>query len=224
MGIFRAVVAIVSAAVTATGLTLDIFQIGGFDPKWWTLIAFGVFCGFMIWIVVNFQGEIKKLNSGRPLLTVGDQTQITKLVDDDQARKRHAVFNIAYKNIGQKPAYQLCLRIGFAQYAAVSEFKLLSDRTSVNRQDPNVGEIGESYTFTVGYQEGDSKPTELSKVARILIYCGLSYSDAPVGGHSYCDEWWFSYGFGDTQFGSMNAIKKDELEPYVRLALTNLKK
>jgi Ca2+/Na+ antiporter len=70
MQIFRAVVALVTALVAATGITLDTLQITQINFRWWTLVAFVLACVFVIWIIVDLNNKIRELENKKPSISV----------------------------------------------------------------------------------------------------------------------------------------------------------
>lgn len=59
-----------TAMVTAFGISLDTIQITGISTRWWTLIAFVIFCAFVIWIIWDGYNNKKKLENMRPNILV----------------------------------------------------------------------------------------------------------------------------------------------------------
>lgn len=68
--IFRGVVAMMSAIATGIGITLDTLQITQMNFKWWIIIAFGVSCVFVIWIIADLSSQNKELESRKPTIVV----------------------------------------------------------------------------------------------------------------------------------------------------------
>jgi len=63
-------VAIIAALVAAIGLALDTIQVTGINTKWWTIIAFIVFCAFITWIVIDLRNRNKELENKKPSISV----------------------------------------------------------------------------------------------------------------------------------------------------------
>lgn len=188
-------------------------------PEWnWeyhALLGFIAFVGVMVWIINDKQRKINKFEQRRPELTLGGRTgAIARFIE--QTSEMHIALQLYFKNQGSKAAYQFRLRVGFAPDGAPSQFKPLDERTSANRIDPGSMEYGYTYDLVTKYEEKNGKKV----IARIgtLIHCALNYSDSPSGGKSYDDEWWFSYRTDRQGLGALSSKRKEELEPYVKLA------
>ena len=76
----RAVVVIMSAIITAIGLTLDAIQVTKVDTKWWTLISFVVFCVLIGWIILELHvsnNDLKRqMNSKNKIIYVKEKEPI----------------------------------------------------------------------------------------------------------------------------------------------------
>jgi hypothetical protein len=70
MSKFKAGVAIIAALVAAIGLALDAIQVTGIDTRWWTIIAFVVFCILVVWIVLDLRNKNKELEDRKPTISV----------------------------------------------------------------------------------------------------------------------------------------------------------
>lgn len=65
-----------AALAAATGITLDTLQITQIDFRWWTLITFVVFCGFVVWIIVDLNNKNRELESKKPSILVSPELNI----------------------------------------------------------------------------------------------------------------------------------------------------
>ena len=61
---------IVAALTTAIGLALDAILVTGINTKWWTIVAFVVFCAFVIWIVRDLRNRNKELENKKPSISI----------------------------------------------------------------------------------------------------------------------------------------------------------
>ena len=59
-----------AALIAATGITLDTLQITQIDFKWWTLVAFVVFCIFVVSIIVDLNNKNRELENKKPSISV----------------------------------------------------------------------------------------------------------------------------------------------------------
>lgn len=206
-----------------TGLNVAIplmLNARGIWPEWpWqyhALIGFVGFVAVVVWIIYDKQRKIAKFEQRRPELTLGGRTGATARFIE-QTSTMHIALQIYFKNKGLKAAYQFRLRVGFAPDGAPNQFKILDERTSANRLDPDSSnEYGYTYDLATKCEEKDGKKI-ISRIGT-LIHCALNYSDSPSGGKSYDDEWWFSYRTDRQGLGALSLKRKEELEPYVRLA------
>ena len=208
---------ILSGLYTAGSLILSA---QGVFPNWpWQLhclIGFIIFAGIMVWTIVDKQSDINNLKSGRPELTLGKTMGVNRKVDERTSEIK-IEFNLFFRNIGTKAAHKFHSRIGYAQDSDVSKFKLLNEKTSVNRIDcDNDFEVGESLSGIVKYIEKDGK--KIVSPVITLSHCMVSYSDSPSNGKLDKEEWWFSYRADQKYLGIMSEKQKTSLEPYVRKA------
>ena len=103
-----------AALVTSAGITLDTLQVTGIDIKWWTLVAFGVFCFFIIWIIVDLAGKNRELKNKKPSISV------TPMPMDD-------VWYLEVTNNGEKGIFtaQVCV---FVEEEAGSKYVPIGSR------------------------------------------------------------------------------------------------
>jgi len=187
-------------------------------PLWnwqqYALIGFAAFCAFIGWIIYSKQSQINKYESGRPELILGDYSGAgTKEIEGKSQVK--VSISISFRNVGKKPAYQFCLRMGYSPYDKPGLFKHVGETTSANRIDSGgTLEYGEEYNFVEPYIEKNGRKV-VGKMGW-MIYCLLSYRDLHSGGRLYTDEYWFSYRFEYPKLATLSIQKKEELEQYVR--------
>lgn len=215
--IFQTVGAVMLGLNVAVPMVLDA---RGLFPHWnWqyhVLIGFIAFCVFIGWIIFSKQSQINKYESGRPQLTIGDKTSLTR----DVREKEHKVIfglHMYHQNSGLKPAYQLRIRVGYALEGKPEGFILFSENTSSNPVYPDGSQWGIQHTFEQQYEIKDGQ--NILKATRgVLIHCVLDYQDAPTKGKAYHEEWWYSYNFERQSLSALSIPRKKELEPYVKLA------
>ncbi len=198
----------------------------GLLPMWqWqyhALIGFLAFSVFVGRIIFSQQSHINKLESGRPQLTIGDKTEINVQLREEESMEVNSLY-LRYQNTGSRPAYQFRMRVGYAPEGSPGEFKLFDENTSANpiyQSDPQQGVL---HTFAYKYEVKDGKKTTGAPKG-VLIHCALSYSDAPSGGKSYNEEWWYSYRFDEQRFSQLSIVRKAELEPHVKLAYSKMER
>lgn len=180
------------------------------------LIGFIVFGGIMWWIIADKDRELDSLRGGRPQLTLGKSVGV-KREFDEQRLEIKIELRFSFKNVGAKAAYRFRIRCGFAPESDVSKFKLLEERTNVNRID--VGSDFETEASIGGFIRYNVRDgVKIIPTGRSLVYFMVSYSDCPDNGKSYRDEWWFSYGADREGLGMVSEEQRNLLEPYVRKA------
>jgi len=213
----KTVGAILSGVYTAGSLIL---AASGLLPNWpqqlHYLIGFIVFAGIMWWIIADKDSELNSLRAGRPQLTLGKSVGVKREVDENRSEIKIEL-RFSFKNVGGKAAYRFRCRVGFAPESDVSRFKLLEERTSVNRIDPDSDFETELFiSGFVKYSEKDG--VKKVPTGRSLIHYMVSYSDCPDNGKLYRDEWWFSYRADRERLGMVSEEQRNLLEPYVRKA------
>jgi|GEM_PF-4279089 len=207
-------VVIASALATAGSLVADGVGIApDFPWQWFALGGFIVFA-FITWI------KVYQLESKRPQITLGDKTNITQNIIDTE-KKAVNVLQLYYKNSGELPAYRFSMRVGYAIEGNPSSFVLFSQNSSANPIFPSAPEQGIIHTFTFQYQEKDGKMIVTQVPKGVLVHCKAEYSNKPYNGKMFNDEWWYSYRLDKQMMSHLSIPRKNELEPYVRLAYKN---
>ena len=102
--------AIVSALNVAVPLILDAKSI---FPTWsWqyhALIGFVIFIIIMVWMVIDRQLKINEQRAGVPNVTLGNSTRVFTNLQQDGLSEIE--LRIRYRNIGNKPAYNICNKL-----------------------------------------------------------------------------------------------------------------
>ncbi len=191
---------------------------GGF-PNWnWqyhALIGFIAFCIFIGWVIFSKQIYINKLESGRPIMTLGNRVKAETVINEANS-EMDIKTRILFRNSGTKNAYQLVFRAGIASAQDVSSSMALRDETSANLVAPNTDlEFGRDITLRQKYEISDNK-RKFSGPTEWLIYSAVLYSDSPSKGKQYIDEWWFHYRFQGKDLQDATLEEKQKLEPYIR--------
>ena len=159
--------------------------------------------------------QIKEnLEATRPRIVVGQNIGV--LVKPDDAKGiAHILIHPSFCNTGQKPAYQVSMRSGFAPVGFPMQFQTMPDLNLANpigSKEDFGPEMKLGTHFRLVGKERQANFTEL------LIYCGFQYSDAPKGKKKYEDEWWFIYPLGAQTLAYATIEQKEALESYVRKA------
>ena len=60
----------ISAIATAAGLSLDVKEVLGLEPRWWALIAFVIFFVLVVWLIIELYIKNMSLEGGKPSISV----------------------------------------------------------------------------------------------------------------------------------------------------------
>ena len=216
--IFQTVGAIVLGFNVAIPMVLDAQGLFPDLPyQYYTLIGFLAFAIYMSFIIFSKQSHINKLESGRPVMTLGNRAR-AKTVNNEAAYIMDTTFRLLFRNAGAKNAYRLIFRAAFASAQDPTSFTALPDEASANLIAPNTNlEFGRDVTVKQPYEWKDNKRT-FPQPAEWLIYSAVIYSDKPIGGKQYKDEWWFFYRLLGKDLQDASLEQKGELEPHVKAA------
>ena len=221
--IFQAVGAVLLGLNAAIPIFLDAKDLFPHWPmQYHSLLGFIAFCFFIGWIIYSKQRQIDKDESGSPPFALGNQTGATIQLKEESS-EMHVALGIFFKPKGLKPAYQFRLNVGSAPDGHPNQFAFIPpEMSNANRIDPNSDlEYGAVFRGVQKYEQKDGK--QQMPFRGLLIFCVLNYTDSPLGGKSYSEEWWLSYNFTSKLMGALSLERKGNLEPYVRLAYSKLK-
>jgi hypothetical protein len=221
---WRTILKVVGAVLTAMWTTVSlVLEAKGIAPGMhWQYLALGgfwVFAGVMAWVAWDVNKHAHQLEqelaSRRPIITLGDKTTAETRVReaDDEV---DILLSPTFHNIGEKPAYQTRIRIGYAPAESPELFLTKPELNNPNRLDSGLQIVPPLKLTQKFNKQPDGKLGVQSRV--VLLYCDIQYSDAPVGGTYYKDEWWFAYPLGAPSLGMPHLEQKNALEPFVRKA------
>ena len=219
IGFIKIVGIIAGIMVTCVGIVFNIREtvmIAGYavNPSILLGVGFSLFAGFMGWIVHSQQKRIYELEgTNRPIITIGSTIKGSTYVRDADS-KVDTTMRLGFRNGGNRPAYRIHVKIGYAPAQRPDLFRPESGVNNPNRIDPGV-EFAIDFRMT---QKFAKTPEGKRGVVSIetLVYCGIRYSDSPIDGQWHEDEWWFKYTLDDRFMSFASIQQKEMLEPYVR--------
>ncbi|MFC2039169.1 hypothetical protein ACFLST_00025 [Chloroflexota bacterium] len=181
------------------------------------LAAFVVFFASMTKIMYRTVEALRKceakLEHHRPLITIG-RTINASTNPRDADSEVDVNLALGFRNGGDRPAHQICGRIGHAPAKHPNLFQAQRQLDTPIRIDPGV-EFVFSMKITRKFVRQEDGRRGVAGTDT-LVYCNLQYSDSPVGGQSYEDEWWFRYSLDAPALSPASNADKQILEPYVR--------
>ena len=192
----------------------------GLFPSWpyqyhelFGFLAFAVFVG---WIIFSKQSHINKLESGRPIMTLGNRAK-AETVNHEASSEMDIMLRVLFRNSGTKNAYRLKFRVGIAAAQDPSQCKALPDETSANLVAPDTKlEFGRDIIIRQKYAKTSDNRLTFVGPTEWLIYSAVIYGDAPSRGKQYTDEWWFYYRIEGKDLQDATVEQKEKLEPYIR--------
>jgi len=192
----------------------------GLFPDWpyqyYTLIGFLAFAICMSYIIFSKHSHISKLESGRPIMTLGNRAK-AETVNHEASSEMDIILRVLFRNSGTKNAYQLIFRAAIASAQDPSKCKALRDETSANLVAPDTKlEFGRNITIRQKYEKTSDNKLKFSGPIEWLIYSAVLYSDLPSKGKHYIDEWWFYYRFEGKDLQDATVEQKQKLEPHIR--------
>lgn len=147
----------------------------------------------------------------RPRIALGKQQNVSLTLDENK-QMAQIVIHPSFCNAGQRTAYRIHMRSGFAPALIPSQFVRVPDLDVTNPLDAQQ-EFGPRLPVRTPFRHKGKEVEYMAK--EIMMYCGFEYFDAQVGGHRYQTEFWFLYPVG-TQLASPSLEQQEALEPYVR--------
>ena len=169
--------------------------------------------------ITSMQSQlIQCLNQHRPIMRPQDNLNASTSIDE-QAHELNINAPLGFINSGDKGAYKLSFRVGFAPVEVPQQFQNYLEQAITSTVYPG-SQLSAPFDYIEPFTRSGNG-TMLLNSEELLIYCDVRYYDAPTGGHCYEDEFWFRYPLFTPLLGSAFTQEVQALEPFVRATYGN---
>lgn len=196
----------------------EIVMIAGYtiDSSVLLAVGFGIFCGFIAWTIYSQQKRIHELEeTNHPIISIGSTIGASTDVREKDSMV-DIVVNLAFRNAGNRPAYQISIQTGWAPERHPEMFRPEPAKKFAEPVDPGI-EFSISMKIS---QKFEMQPNGRRGVVsrETLFYCHMKYSDSPENGRWYESERVFKYELGKPLMSMVMEEEKERLMQYVKAA------
>jgi hypothetical protein len=146
------------------------------------------------------------LGSHRPTVRPADSLLVNTVLNT-QTQEVHVLAPLSFVNSGDRPAYQLRIRVACTLQEPTASLMVIPDEPITNPVYPGQQITTSTLDFPI--------PAPVQGQV-VWVYFAVRYSDAASDGHCYEDESWFAIPVGTPAFAAMPHDMKDVFEPIIR--------